>query len=53
VSTGGFFTCARFDTGAVKCWGTNNLGELGSGDTTSRGRSPTDMGAALPSVRLY
>jgi len=29
------FTCARLNTGDVKCWGSNSYGSLGIGNTTS------------------
>ena len=28
-------TCAQMDTGSLKCWGYNNRGQLGTGDTTN------------------
>jgi len=52
VAGGGAFTCARFDDGAVKCWGNNNMGQLGLGDTQRRGDGIGAMGAALPTVNL-
>jgi len=51
--TAGFqHTCARLDDGSVKCWGFNNVGQLGLGDTQDRGDGPGEMGAALPAVQL-
>ena len=32
-------TCALLDNGKVKCWGYNNVGQLGLGDKTT-GRQP-------------
>ena len=36
VSVGGHHTCAVLDDDTVKCWGYNNNGELGVGDSTNR-----------------
>lgn len=56
VSAGDNHTCAILDNGQVKCWGRNNLGQLGRGDVTVFpdviGDSPTEMGDALPAVAL-
>ncbi|MSZ04551.1 MAG: hypothetical protein F2700_08855 [Actinobacteria bacterium] len=52
VITGGHHTCAILDGGSVKCWGLNGNGELGYGDTTSRGVNASEMGDDLPTVDL-
>jgi E3 ubiquitin-protein ligase HERC3 len=52
LSAGSSHTCARLDDGSVKCWGQSNFGQLGLGNTQSRGDGPGEMGAALPVVPL-
>jgi alpha-tubulin suppressor-like RCC1 family protein len=51
-TAGNAHTCARLDDGTVKCWGRNDFGELGLGDTQQRGDGPGEMGASLPIVAL-
>ncbi len=52
VTSGFAFNCALLDTGAVRCWGRNGSGQLGLGDTASRGDGPGEMGDSLPTVSL-
>ena len=52
LAAGWGFTCALLDDHSVKCWGNNQFGTLGLGDTSSRGNAPGEMGDALPPVDL-
>jgi cysteine-rich repeat protein len=45
--------CALLTSGAVKCWGANDSGQLGLGDTVPRGRTIDEIGDALPEVSLH
>ena len=44
--------CAVLNDDTVKCWGGNNFGQLGLGDTGNRGNDSTKMGDNLPIVDL-
>jgi alpha-tubulin suppressor-like RCC1 family protein len=45
-------TCARDSHNRIKCWGANQYGTLGLGDSDPRGPSAQDMGSHLPFVDL-
>jgi alpha-tubulin suppressor-like RCC1 family protein len=52
IATALHHTCALLSDGRVKCWGFNKFGQLGLGDTLSRGDAPNEMGDNLPAVNL-
>jgi len=52
LAVGWEHTCARLDDGSVKCWGRNDFGQLGYGDTTDRGDSVGTSTSALAAVNL-
>jgi alpha-tubulin suppressor-like RCC1 family protein len=52
ISAGWNSTCALFDNGRVKCWGSNADGQLGLEDQVDRGDQPGEMGTALPYLAL-
>ncbi|WP_413943337.1 RCC1 domain-containing protein [Bdellovibrio sp. HCB-162] len=45
-------TCVLLDNSAVKCWGGNATGQLGTGSTANLGDGTGEMGDSLPSVNL-
>jgi alpha-tubulin suppressor-like RCC1 family protein len=52
IATGAAHTCVLLDDDSVKCWGVNEDGQLGLGDTDARGDEPNEMGESLPAVSL-
>eukprot|EP01083_Nonionella_stella_P311071 1107815_1 len=52
IVSGGYHTCVVSSLNAVKCWGLNDYGELGYGDTNNRGDNVNEMGNKLPEVDL-
>ena len=53
VSAGGEHTCALLDDETVRCWGLNDSGQLGDGNTTAGANPPVTVregGAALAGV---
>ena len=52
VSAWSNHTCALLEGGSVKCWGSNNYGQLGLGDVDDRGDEAGEMGTNLPAVAL-
>ncbi|CAM9282890.1 unnamed protein product [Ascophyllum nodosum] len=52
MSAGSAHTCVIFEDGTLKCFGRNNRGQLGLGDTNDRGDEEDEMGEFLPAVSL-
>ncbi|MEQ1877659.1 MAG: hypothetical protein ABL958_13525 [Bdellovibrionia bacterium] len=52
LSIGLYNMCALFDDGRMKCWGWNQNGQTGNGDTKPHGSGPNQMGDKLPYVNL-
>ena len=52
ITSGDLYTCALLDNSTVKCWGRNSYGQLGLGDTLTRGDQAGEMGDNLPTVDL-
>jgi len=53
ITTGQFSPCAILDNAKLKCWGYNGYGQLGLGDSQSRGQYSFSMGDNLPFVSVY
>lgn len=52
ISVGDKHSCALLDNNQVKCWGKNNYGQLGIGNTFDLGQLPNQMGDNLMAVDL-
>jgi alpha-tubulin suppressor-like RCC1 family protein len=47
-----YFTCAILTDSTTKCWGINTYGDLGQGNTTTRGDGAGEMGGSLAVTSL-
>ena len=52
IFTGRDQNCAILDDDTLKCWGNNDYGQLGYGDTDARGDAAGEMGDALLAINL-
>lgn len=52
IDGSGNHVCAISSNLTLKCWGANSNGQLGLGNTTSRGTLPNQLGGSLPTVNL-
>src|SRR2546425_2803722 len=52
IAAGFQHTCALTPTGAAYCWGCNDLGQLGSGDTQPSSPTPTAVAGGIRLVTL-
>ena len=52
IDSGARHQCALLDNGDVKCWGLNDEGQLGQGNTLNLGDAPNEMGENLKAIAL-
>ena len=51
IATGNYHTCAVLSTGEAKCWGKNDIGQLGDNSTTDR-HTPVAVSALTDAVAI-
>ncbi|RMH00504.1 MAG: hypothetical protein D6705_00215 [Deltaproteobacteria bacterium] len=49
---GGYSRCVVLANGGVRCWGNNNTGQLGYGDTDNRGATAATIPSKLPNIKI-
>ena len=52
ITSGARHVCVLLDDGSIKCWGNNDFGQLGIGNTVAVGSEPGTMGDNLKPVAL-
>ena len=52
VSGGEYHTCAVLESRQLRCWGLNDVGQLGQGNAVSFGNDPGELPAGLAAVGL-
>ncbi len=52
VTYDAYGTCALLDDFSVKCWGENIWGQLGQGNTVTRGDQANELGDNLPAINF-
>ena len=53
ISAGSYHTCSVFDDGSVRCWGSNEFGQLGDGTTIERTTAVTvDLGQGVSALGI-
>jgi alpha-tubulin suppressor-like RCC1 family protein len=50
IGSSGASTCVQLDDGAVRCWGLNDVGQLGQGNTDPASSEPTTTPGRIPDI---